>query len=69
MTFSFAHRGGGRAGKLVFAGHSGANTVPFQGRLAPRKKLGPGRYTLAITAANSAGLRSAPKLLSFTIVK
>jgi hypothetical protein len=33
------------------------------------KKLKQGRYTLVITATNSAGVRSAPKSLSFTIVK
>lgn len=35
--------------------------------VAPRLK--PGRYTLVITAADSAGARSVPRSLSFTIVK
>jgi hypothetical protein len=43
--------------------------VAFQGRISPVEKLEPGRYTLVITATNSAGVRSAPKSLSFTIVK
>ncbi|HWA55128.1 MAG TPA: hypothetical protein VG816_13245 [Solirubrobacterales bacterium] len=72
VTFSFTRRVKGRtvmAGKLTFAGHDGTNEVAFQGRVSAKKKLGPGRYTLAITAADSAGTRSAPKSLSFTIVK
>jgi FG-GAP repeat len=57
------------AGGLAFTGHIGTDEVAFQGRISPVKKLAPGRYTLAITATNSAGVRSAPKSLSFTIVK
>ena len=72
VTFSFTRRVGRRtvtAGRLTFTGHSGTNKVAFQGRISPVKKLRPGRYTLVITATNSAGARSAPKSLSFTIVK
>ncbi len=54
---------------LSFTGHSGTNKVVFQGRVSRSKKLKPGRYTLVITATNSAGARSAPKSLGFTIVK
>ncbi len=57
------------AGMLSFAGHSATNTVVFQGRLSRLRKLKPGRYTLAITATNAAGQKSAPQKLSFTIVK
>jgi hypothetical protein len=58
------------AGKLSFAsGHLGSNSVRFAGRLSRKKKLRPGRYTLTITASNGPGLVSAPKRLSFTIVK
>jgi hypothetical protein len=57
------------AGTFTFAGHSGTNKVAFQGRISPVKKLGPGLYTLVITATNSAGVHSAPISLSFTIVK
>jgi hypothetical protein len=57
------------AGTLTFVGHSGTNKVAFQGRISPVEKLKPGRYTLVITATNSAGVRSAPTSLSFTIVK
>jgi len=56
------------AGALSFAAHAGANTVRFQGRLAPTKKLKPGRYTLVITAPGASG-QSAPQSLNFTIVK
>ena len=56
-------------GTLSFPGHSGKNGVTFQGRISASKKLPPGRYTLVITARNSAGQRSKPKQLSFTIVK
>jgi type IV secretory pathway TrbD component len=71
VTFSFVQRVGASvtAGKLTFTGHSGANEVVFQGRISSAKKLKPGRYTLLITATNSAGVRSAPESLSFTIVK
>jgi FG-GAP repeat len=70
VTFSFAKGvSGPKVGKITFTGHSGTNKVAFQGRISAKKRLKPGRYTLAITAANSAGMRSAPKSLSFTIVK
>jgi hypothetical protein len=57
------------AGTLSFAAHVGANRVRFQGRVSSGKKLKPGRYTLAATATNTAGQRSLPRQLSFTIVK
>ncbi|HEX3909180.1 MAG TPA: hypothetical protein VHW67_00590 [Solirubrobacteraceae bacterium] len=57
------------AGTLTFKAHSGTNKVAFQGRISPVEKLRPGHYTLAITATDTAGARSAPKSLSFTIVK
>ncbi len=55
-------------GTLAFKAHAGANRVRFAGRLSATKKLKPGHYTLTITAT-SAGLRSTPRSLSFTIVK
>jgi FG-GAP repeat len=57
------------AGALSFTGHDGTDEVAFQGRISPVKRLAPGRYTVVITATDSAGARSAPKSLSFTIVK
>jgi len=56
-------------GALRFTGHRATNTVLFQGRISSTKKLKPGRYTLAITATNSSGARSAQASLTFTIVK
>jgi hypothetical protein len=57
------------AGTLSFSGHAGKNSVSFQGRISAFKKLRPGRYTLVITATNSAGQQSRPARLRFTIVK
>jgi hypothetical protein len=57
------------AGTLSFTAHAGTTTVRFQGRISPSKRLAPGRYTLIITATNSAGARSAPASLGFTIVR
>jgi hypothetical protein len=56
------------AGSLAFSGHSGTNSVAFQGRLSAAKTLKPGRYALTIIATNSAGQRSSPQVLHFTIV-
>jgi streptogramin lyase len=56
-------------GRLSFAGQIGANQVVFQGRVSPRTKLAPGRYTLVMLATNAVGLASAPASLSFTIRK
>ena len=52
---------------LSFSGHSGVNRVHFDGRLARHKKLAPGRYTLIITATNTAG-QHAQRTLTFTII-
>jgi hypothetical protein len=57
------------AGVLKFSGHTGPNRVRFKGRISRRKKLKPGKYSLVMTARDSAGARSVPKRLSFTIVK
>lgn len=57
------------AGRLSFAGHSGANHVIFAGRISRTTKLKPGQYKLTITATDSAGQRSTPVSLSFTIAK
>jgi len=53
---------------LSFTGHSGKNKVSFQGRISHSRKLPPGNYTLVITATNAAG-HSAPRSISFTILK
>jgi hypothetical protein len=57
------------AGTLTFTGRLGANKVRFAGRISESSKLKPGRYTLQITATNTQGKRSAPRSLTFTIVK
>lgn len=54
---------------LSFSGHAGTNTLRFQGRVSSSRKLGPGSYTLLITATNSAAQKSAPARLSFRVVK
>jgi hypothetical protein len=53
-------------GKLQLKGHAGANRVTFQGLLTKHTKLGPGSYTLTLTAF-AEGLKSASRTLSFTI--
>jgi hypothetical protein len=57
-----------KSGGLSFAGHSGINTVSFQGRDSRRKKYKPGRYTLTIRATTP-GVGSTSQKLHFTIVK
>jgi FG-GAP repeat len=56
-------------GTLSFTGHARTNKVSFQGRISRSKKLRPGTYTLIITATSTAGQRSSPRQLTFTIVK
>jgi DNA-binding beta-propeller fold protein YncE len=56
-------------GKLTLSGKQGRNKIHFEGRLSRRKALKPGSYTLILTATDSAGVTSAPKRLTFTIVK
>jgi hypothetical protein len=55
-------------GALSLAAHAGTNKAIFQGRVSHSLKLKPGTYSLVITAKNSAGQRSAPVRLSFTVV-
>jgi streptogramin lyase len=67
-----AHRGCLRqlaAGALSLAGHSGRNSVFFEGRIGGRVRLAPGRYTLTIMAANSVGARSVPASLDFEVLR
>jgi len=54
------------AATLKFNAHAGAGSVRFDGVLAPHKRLGPGSYTLLVTASAS-GKRSTPRSLPFTI--
>lgn len=55
------------AGTLTLSAPAGADRVRFEGRLSSSRKLKPGRYTVALSAT-AAGLTSAPRSLSFTIV-
>jgi len=55
------------AGTLALAGHAGRDRIRFDGRLAHSRRLTPGRYTVTITARDSAG-SSRPVSLGFTIV-
>lgn len=57
------------AGTLQFSGHSGTDTVAFDGRVSASTKLGVGGYTVDIAATNVAGQKATPALLHFTIVK
>jgi hypothetical protein len=56
------------AGSSAFAGHVGTNTVVFEGWLSHSKKLGPGHYTLVITAITP-GVGTTTTKLNFTVVK
>jgi hypothetical protein len=54
-------------GALSFSVKAGAHRMRFRGRLSKRNRLPIGRYTVLITATNSAGQRARAKL-TFTIV-
>ncbi len=55
-------------GTLTRTSHQGANKVAFSGRIGS-KGLKPGRYSATITATDPAKNSSAPKTISFTIVR
>ena len=57
------------AGTLALPARVGANRVRFEGRLSRGRHLRPGRYSVVLLATSSTGARSAPKRLSFTIVR
>jgi hypothetical protein len=54
---------------LSFSAHAGRNKVHFEGRISQKQKLKPGRYTLVVTASDSAGNKSNAAGASFTIVR
>jgi hypothetical protein len=56
-------------GRLGFKGHKGMNKIVFQGRLAHKRFLAPGRYVLFIGATNGEGSRAERKVLRFTIAE
>jgi hypothetical protein len=55
-------------GTLVRNSVRGPNAVPFSGRIG-KKALRPGSYRAGITATDAAGNRSAPRHVSFTVVR
>ena len=57
-----------KRGSLTFAGHTGLNTVRFNGWLSRTKKLKPGRYSLVITATTP-GVGATSQSLRFKIVR
>jgi hypothetical protein len=67
VSLSFIQRSRTR-GTLRIAGHRGVNRVSFAGWISANRELGPGRYTLVITATDATGRRSSPQRLGFTIV-
>ena len=56
-------------GALTHGARPGTNRVSFQGRLSRARALGPGRYTLLISATNLAGAHSSQQRLNFTITR
>jgi alpha-tubulin suppressor-like RCC1 family protein/uncharacterized protein YecT (DUF1311 family) len=52
---------------LTATGHAGPNHLPFRGRIPRSRTLGPGTYTLVITA-HAFGSTSRPRTLTFTIL-
>jgi PKD domain len=54
-------------GTLRFKAAAGKNRVHFEGRLSRKHTLRPGRYGVAVTAADPAGHATAPLKLTFTI--
>jgi hypothetical protein len=70
VQFMFRHIVGGRsvvAGTMTTSGVAGMNHIRFHGRISGGPKLKPGRYTLVVTATNSAGESSTAKSIAFTI--
>ena len=57
------------AGRLSLEGHTGTNSVTFQGRVTATRELAPGRYELEISAVDPAGQHAASSPLSFTVVR
>ncbi len=55
-------------GTLTRTSHQGANSVAFSGRIG-YKALNPGRYQATLTATDAAKNASAPKSVTFAIVK
>lgn len=57
------------AGTLRIPGRQGANRLAFEGRLTAGRRLAPGAYTLTVAATDRAGQRSAPRSVTFTLLR
>jgi PKD repeat protein len=68
VSLRFTRKHSRAAPTLSVVGHTGANQVRFDGRVG-RTKLGPGSYSVTITATNTVGLRSSSHTLRFTILR
>jgi hypothetical protein len=62
-----AHRAGAPRGVLELSGHSGKNSIWFDGVISPGRRLQLGRYLVTVVATDAAGLSSKPQRLRFTI--
>ena len=58
----------GKAVRFAMKAKAGANKKKFSGRIG-KKALKPGRYRLTLVATDAAGNRSAPKRLTFRVVR
>jgi hypothetical protein len=56
-------------GALSFTAHPGRNRAYFDGRISVSQALTPASYGLTLTATNTAGQRSAPRSLHFTVLR
>lgn len=69
VTLAFTREGRTHpAGSLSLPAHRGDDRILFYGKINGAISLGPGSYTVVITATNAAGERSNQARLSFTIV-
>ncbi len=66
LVFKLGHK---VKGTLSMSAKTGKDKIKFQGRLSRKHRLAPGPYTVTITATNANHATSAPKKLSFTIVR
>ncbi len=66
LSLKITGKHGKSAGTLSINGRARSNTIKFAGRLSRKKKLEPGRYTVAISA-KAEGKTSRTAKLSFTI--
>jgi hypothetical protein len=71
VGMTFTQRRSGRTvtvAQVVVEAHQGKNVIRFRGVISSKNHLAPGRYTAYVIAANTAGQRSIPHRLTFTIL-